>query len=98
MVWVVEKKVFYHILDLGFESVGIPIRVKFEFEIQEGAIVTDSLSFEKLFNKNALIKRYPDLKSERLESDIYETVRLQIRKYLLDNEYVIEDDRYEDVV
>ena len=91
MVWVVEKKVFYHILDLGFESVGIPIRVKFEFEAREGVIVTDSLTFEHLFNTNALLKRYPNLKSERLEQDIYETVKLQIRKYLLDNEYLKED-------
>lgn len=98
MVWVVEKKVFYHILDLGFESVGIPIRVKFEFEVRDGAIVLDSLTFEHLFNKNALLKRYPDLNSERLELDIYETVKLQIRKYLLNNEYLKEDNSPEDAV
>ena len=66
VVWVVEKKVFYHILDLGFESVGIPIRVKFEFETREGALIPDSLTFEHLFNKDALLERYPNLKSELL--------------------------------
>ncbi len=98
MVWVIEKKVIYHNLDLGFESVGIPIRVKFEFEVRDGAIVLDSLTFEHLFNKNALLKRYPDLNSERLELDIYETVKLQIRKYLLNNEYLKEDNSPEDAV
>ncbi|UCG09132.1 MAG: hypothetical protein JSV83_10950 [Desulfobacterales bacterium] len=98
MGWVIEKKVIYHNLDLEFESVGIPIRVKFEFEVRDGAIVLDSLTFEHLFNKNALLKRYPDLNSERLELDIYETVKLQIRKYLLNNEYLKEDNSPEDAV
>jgi len=35
MVWVVEKKVVHHMLGLGFERVDIPIRVKFEFEVEE---------------------------------------------------------------
>jgi hypothetical protein len=38
MVWLVEKKTFYHFLDLGFESVEIPIRVKFEFEVKDEAL------------------------------------------------------------
>lgn len=48
MVWVFEKKVFYHILDMGFESVGIPVRVKFEFDVQEGSFIPDSLEFESI--------------------------------------------------
>lgn len=72
--------------------------MKFEFEVRDGAIVLDSLTFEHLFNKNALLKRYPDLNSERLELDIYETVKLQIRKYLLKNEYLKEDNSPEDAV
>jgi hypothetical protein len=51
MVWVVEKKVFYHILDMGFESVGIPIRVKFEFEVKDGSFVPNSLTSESLYNQ-----------------------------------------------
>ena len=43
MVWLVEKKVVYHLLDLGFKRIEIPIRVKFEFEVKEGVFVPDSL-------------------------------------------------------
>jgi hypothetical protein len=50
MVWLVEKKIFRHILDVGFERVEIPIRVKFEFEAVEGAIVPDTLTKEILYN------------------------------------------------
>ncbi len=28
MVWMVEKKIVHHILDMGFELVEIPVRVK----------------------------------------------------------------------
>ena len=87
----VEKKIFYHILDLGYESARIPIRVKFEFEVREGAFVPESLSFEHLYNKEALLKRYPLLNPERLDRDIYETVKLRIREYLTKNGYLCDD-------
>jgi hypothetical protein len=61
MVWLVEKKIFYHLFDLGFEGVEIPIRVKFEFEVREGALVPDSLSKNvHLYNRSALEKHYPN--------------------------------------
>ena len=88
MVWVVEKKVFYHILDLGYESVGIPLRVKFEFEIQEGSFVSDSLAFKRLYNKQSIQKRYPQVKSDALERDIDKTIHLEIQKYLKENGYL----------
>ena len=82
MVWVLEKKVFYHILDMGFESVGIPVRVKFEFEVQDGSFVPDSLSSEYLYNQPALKKQYPNFALEVLERDIQKTIQREIQKYL----------------
>ena len=90
MVWMVEKKVFYHIFDLGFESVTIPIRVKFEFEVRDRAFIPESLSFDHLFNKEVLLKRYPNLKSARLEQIIFETVNRQLINYLVENGYISE--------
>jgi hypothetical protein len=75
MVWAVEKKVFYHILDMGFESVGIPIRVKFEFEFQDGALVPDSLCFESLY----------------MEREIQKTVEREIQNYLQNCGYISEN-------
>ena len=89
MVWVVEKKVFYHILDLGFESVGIPVRVKFEFEVNEGIYVADSLSVESLYNKQAVINRYPGVKLAILEQEIEKTVRCEIRNHLKNCHYIL---------
>ena len=82
MVWVLEKKVFYHILDMGFESVGIPVRVKFEFDIKDGKLASGSLSFESLYNQLAVVNRYPAVKKDLLEKEIQHTVQRKIRKYL----------------
>jgi hypothetical protein len=82
MVWLVEKKIFYHTLDMGFESVRIPVRVKFEFEVEEGALISDSLSFETLYNQQALEKRCPREKLESLADEVEKTVKRKIFGYL----------------
>ncbi|MGD8883877.1 MAG: hypothetical protein PVI82_18400 [Desulfobacterales bacterium] len=91
MVWVVEKKVFYHLLDMGFESVGIPVRVKFEFDVKDGKFVSDSLSLESLYNQQAVVNRYPGVKKDLLEKEIQKTVQREIRKYLQDYGYISEN-------
>ena len=91
MVWVVEKQVFYHILDMGFESVGIPVRVKFEFDVQDGNFVPNSLAVESLFNQQAMVRRYPGVKKDLLEKEIQKTVQRQIHKYLQTCGYIFEN-------
>ncbi len=92
MVWLVEKKIFYHSLDIGFERVRIPVRVKFEFEVKKGSLVSDSLSFETLFNKKVLAKRYPQAKLESLENELEKTVKRNIFGYLNDCGYLRVDE------
>ena len=82
MVWIVKKKVFYHIVDLGIECVKIPIRVKFEFDVKNGSFVSDSLSFEILYNSQILQKRYPNTKFRYLDHEIEKTVKRNIYGYL----------------
>jgi hypothetical protein len=91
MVWVVEKKIFYHILDMGFESVGIPVRVKFEFDVQEGRVVADSLSLESLYHQQAIFKRYPGVNMDALDKEIQRTVQQEICNYLHNCGYVLEN-------
>ncbi len=82
MVWVVEKKVFYHYLDIGIETVTVPVRVKFEFDVRDGAPLAGSLSKDILHNKEALRKRYPSLRHDGLENAISRTVDEGISAYL----------------
>jgi hypothetical protein len=90
-MWLLEKKIFHHILDLGYEGVAIPVRVKFEFEVSDGQFVQDSLKYEPLYNKDALLGRYPGINVERLAADIDQTVKKEIHCYLEDNGYLEEE-------
>ena len=60
----------------------IPIRVKFEFEVREGVLIADTLSFQTLYNKKALQKRYPQLNLALLENAIETTVNEKILKHI----------------
>ena len=91
MVWMVEKKIFYHILDMGFESVGIPVRVKFEFDVKEGIYVPDSLSIDSIYNQQAITKRYPGVNMVSLDNEIQKTIQREIRNYLQTSGYISEN-------
>ena len=78
----VEKKIVHHVLDMGFERVEIPVRVKFEFEVMEGILVPNTLSKEILYNQNAVEKRYPELSMLSIDSAIEKTVENEIMEYL----------------
>lgn len=82
MVWLAEKKIFRYTLDMGFERVEIPVRVKFEFEVVEGAIVPDSLTKEILYNRDAIRKHYPKMKQPSVDSAIEDMVENEITEYL----------------
>jgi hypothetical protein len=93
MVWIAEKKVFHHALDLGFERVEIPIRVKFEFKLTDGCLDSESISKEILYNQTALHKRYPDLDGFKLEQSIVEKVDKEIWDYFRECGFLKEENR-----
>jgi hypothetical protein len=88
MVWLTEKKVFRHVVDLGFECLEIPIRTKFEFEVKEGAFVPDSLFIHTLYNKKAIEKHYPQVLLPEFDCAIEKAVKEKINDYLRDCGFV----------
>ena len=88
MVWLLEKRIFRHIVDLGFERVEIPIRVKFEFEVRDGVFIADTLSFQTLYNKKALQKRYPQLNLASLDDAIETALNEKLLEYIKESGYL----------
>lgn len=82
MVWMLEKKIVHYVLDMGFERVEIPVRVKFQFEVKEGVFVTDSLSKETLYNQHAVQRHFPTVKLPLLDREIEKKVEEEIMNYL----------------
>ncbi len=82
MVWAVEEMVVHVRVDCGVECARVPVRAKFEFEVQDGLFVLDTLSFDILYNRRLLEKRYPQLDFAQVETAIRETVQTAILKHL----------------
>ena len=91
MIWMVEKKVFQLVFNLGFERVEIPVRVKFEFEVKEGNLVPDSLTKTMLYNKQLLERRYPDLDQASFQASIERKADNEIQKHLQEHGYIAEE-------
>lgn len=82
MVWVIDKKVVRHLLEADSQLVEIPVRVKFEFELEDGSLVADSLKLETLYNKALVCKKFPNLDADQLDEEIHKTVDDAIDEHL----------------
>ena len=91
MIWMVDKKVFQIVINLGFESAKIPVRVKLEFEVKEGNIVPDSLTKSMLYNRQLLERRYPSLDQASLQRSIETKVESEIQKHLQEHGFIEEE-------
>ena len=92
MIWIVDKKVFQLAFDLGFESVVIPVRVKFEFEVKAGNLVPDSLTKSMLYNKQLLERRCPSLDQASFQRSIERKADNEIQKYLQEHGFITEEE------
>ena len=77
-MWMIEKKVVKHLLDLGYERIHIPVRVKYEYEVIDGNARLESLKMDLLYNQTLLKKRYPNLDSQALNQSIHQTAKREI--------------------
>lgn len=66
----------------------IPLRVKFEFDVQNGKLVDQSLSWQVLYNKKELRRHFPKLKWEKMEKSINRTVQKGIEACLQQDGYL----------
>jgi hypothetical protein len=82
MLWAVDKKIVRHVLERDGQLVEIPIRVTFEYAIEDGTLVDDTLSLKTLFNAAAVLKRFPNLDETELHDEIDANVRREINEHL----------------
>lgn len=82
MLWAVDKKIIRHVLECEGQMVEIPIRVTFEYAIEDGTLVDDSLTLKILFNEAAVLKQFPSLDKDTLNSEINVKVRQEILEHL----------------
>ncbi len=82
MLWAIDKKIVRYMLELEGQLVEIPIRVTFEYAIEDGALVDDTLTLKTLYNEAAVLKRFPSLNKQDLDEKISVSVRREIHEHL----------------
>ncbi len=82
MLWVVDKKVIKHVIEAGSALVEVPVRIRFEFSLAEERFVSGSMKRTFVYNRQALMRRFPRLDSERLDAEMREVVDRALCEHL----------------
>jgi len=82
LLWAIDKKVVRYVLERHGRLLEIPVRVTFEYAIENGAVVNESLTIKTLFNEAAVLRRFPDLTPEELNTEICTSMLQEIHEHL----------------
>ena len=82
MLWVVDKKVIKHVIEAGSALVEVPVRIRFEFGLAEERFVAGSMKRTFVYNRPALVRRFPRLDSDGLDAEMEEVVDRALCEHL----------------
>ena len=70
MLWVVDKKVVKHALNVGVALVEVPIRIRFEFGLDNQRFAAGSMQRDFIYNRAELLRRFPRLRASEVDAEI----------------------------
>lgn len=82
MLWVVDKKVIRHTIDVGTALVEVPIRIRFEYCLRDERFVEGTVKRDFLYNRPELLRRFTRLEPAVLDADIEGIVDRTIVEHL----------------
>jgi hypothetical protein len=82
LIWVVDKKVVPHLIQENGQLAELPVRVSFEYAVEDGEVIDGSLSLNTLYNKLSVNKHFPSIDDERLEEDVQATAERAVDEHL----------------
>ena len=82
MLWVVDKKVIKHVIEAGSALIEVPIRIRFEFELAEKRFVSGSMKRTFVYNRPALVRRFPRLDSDEFDAEMEDVVDRALCEHL----------------
>jgi hypothetical protein len=71
-----------HLIEQNGQLAEVPVRVKFEYAVEDGAVVHGSLSHEELYNRDAVCRHFPELDHDELDEAVQATVERAIDEHL----------------
>ena len=82
MLWVVDKKIIKHVIEAGSALVEVPIRIRFEFSLADEGFVPGSMKRTFVYNRRALVRRFPRLDSNEHDAEMEEVVDRALCEHL----------------
>lgn len=81
-MWIVDKKVVPHLVEAHGRLAEVPVRVKFEYAVEDGAVVDGSLSLDTLYNKGSVCRSFPGIDDARLDRAVQNTAERAVDEHL----------------
>ena len=82
MIWVVDKKVIKHVIEAGSALIEVPVRIRFEFSLAEERFVAGSMKRTFVYNRPAIVRRFPRLDPDRLDAEMEDVVDRTLCEHL----------------
>jgi hypothetical protein len=60
----------------------VPVRVSFEYAVEDGAVIDGSVTLNTLYNKGSVCRHFPDIDDEQLDEDVQATAERAIDEHL----------------
>jgi hypothetical protein len=82
LIWIVDKKIVPYLIEQDGQLAEVPVRVKFEYAVEDGTVVEGTLCLEQLYNKGAVCRHFPELDDTELDEAVQATVERAIDEHL----------------
>ena len=82
LLWVVDKKIVRHLIERDGRMADVPIRVSYEYAVDEGSLVQGSLTLRTLYDKATVCRCFSSIDEQKLEEEVQVTVKRAIDEHL----------------
>lgn len=82
LLWVVDKQIVRHLIECDGRMADVPVRVSYEYAVEEGALVEGSLTLKTLYNKASVCRRFSGIDEQTLDADVQVTATRAIDEHL----------------
>jgi hypothetical protein len=82
VIWIVDRKVVPHLISRDGQLAEVPIRVTFEYAVENGTVLDGTLSLKRLYNRGAVCRHFPGIDDDGLDDAVQATVERAVDEHL----------------
>ena len=82
LLWVVDKQIVRHLIECDGRMADVPVRVSYEYAIEEGSLVEGSLTLKTLYDKATVCRCFSSIDEQALDEEVQVTVTRAIDEHL----------------